>query len=108
MDEARDLAAAVEGRAGLRYPRELRERLTGYARHGRGQGASWLRLGEELGVPYGTLQRWVGSTERPAGFVTVRSTVAKGEGLALVSPAGWRIEGLSVSDVAALLRELQP
>jgi hypothetical protein len=40
--------------------------------------------------------------------VTVRSTVAKGEGLALVSPAGWRIEGLSVSDVAALLRELQP
>ncbi len=108
MDAMRVLAAAVEQRQGFRYTEELRERLTAYARDARGRGANWHQLGKELGVSSKTLHRWVGRSGGPARFVAVRPTATKGTGLALVSPAGWRIEGLSVSDVATLLREVRP
>jgi hypothetical protein len=108
MDEASELAAAVEAREGFRYEPKLRSRVAAYARQARDRGESWSQLSSTLGVPMHTLQRWAGPGKSPVGFVTVRSRATSSAGeLRLVSPAGWRIEGLSVSDVAVLLRELR-
>ena len=94
---------AVERRyRGQRYPTELRERLIEYARGRREHGASWTRIGAEVGVRGPTLRRWCGAEVDP--LVPVR--VVGPSGVAVVSPAGWRVEGLSAAEAAAFIRAM--
>ncbi len=131
MDEGQRLAASVKNRAGQRYRRELREQLVAYAKVGRGRGLSWEKLGAELGVKPKTLRRWFAelpratkrrtngskpsSNGKPGRLVSVRAVQAAAQpvvavasvgSVALVSPGGWRVEGLSVAEAAGLLREV--
>lgn len=63
-------------------------------------------LAAELGVAPGTVLRW--SNERVRAMVPVRVVPdATAERVAVVSPSGFRIEGLSLVDAVRLLRELQ-
>lgn len=128
---------------GHRYPTDLRRRIVALAGTRRRSGASWGRIGAEVGIRAETLRRWciaddgsgrrsdgrgvesrraVSSGERGAKDVPhesalttvetpslvpihVVSEVARAE-VMLVSPAGWRVEGLDLSALTTLLRSL--
>ena len=73
---------------------------------------AWERRRAQLGVSRATLDRWLG--EEPSGDSSpVREVVVReeeagaGAGLTLVTPKGFRIEGLAVADLSALVRSLR-
>jgi len=107
--ELRDeLAAAVAGQVGgeRRYPEELKRRAGAYTRARLASGMKRAAVAAELGVPPITLARWAAAV---SGFrtVAVEAEETKPTGrrdLVLVSPGGFRLEGLELSEVAALLR----
>jgi hypothetical protein len=94
---------------GVRYPAELRAEVVGLAREGQGVGMRGGALAKQLGLPPGTITRWGRHVPRrrlrririvptlPAVMLPLSAPV-------LVTPQGWRVEGL---DVATLLRVLQ-
>jgi hypothetical protein len=105
------LQACSRGRAprGVRYPAELRAEVVRLAREGQGAGVQAGALAKQLGLPAATITRWGGPAPHPrvrririaAGPPAVTASPAAP---VLVTPQGWRIEGL---DVATLLRVLQ-
>ena len=101
----------LERGRGRRYPAALRERIDAYVARRREQGASWAALGDELDVPWETLRRW-SRTPRASVMVPVEvvaptvGSVGSDDVVAVVSPSGWRLEGLDVRDAVAVLRAL--
>ena len=96
------------------FPSVLRERVAAYAL-ARRPGVSWGRLGECLTLSPSTVHRWCGqaaqaSSPGEAGAALVPVVVTPEEpvrsDLALVSPRGFRVEGLSLDDVVRLLDPL--
>jgi DNA invertase Pin-like site-specific DNA recombinase len=96
----RALKAHRPGR-GKRYGSKVKARVVEHARRRRAAGASWARIGEELGLKFETVRRWCGH-----GGMRRVEVVAEGGGLALVAPSGLRLEGLTVADAIAVLRAL--
>ena len=98
----------LERGRGRRYPAALRGRIDAYVARRREQGASWAAIGDELDVPLETLRRW-SKTPRVSAMVPVEvvaPTVDSDDIVAVVSPSGWRLEGLDVRDAVAVLRAL--
>jgi hypothetical protein len=96
---------------GVRYPEDLRREAIGLARTGLQEGKSLGRVAEELGLGPATLTRWLGRgwTGEPLRPVEVqRDEEEPGQAysLVVVTPSGWRIEGLRLADLAELLRAL--
>jgi hypothetical protein len=102
----RDLARVETGR-GRRYPAELRARVVSWANGRRAAGTSWEEIKRELGRRFDTVRRWcVDGTETKA-LVPVRVVAtAPARALSVVSPTGYRIDGLTPAEAAALLREI--
>jgi hypothetical protein len=103
------------------YPLEVRERLLAHAMRFRAGGLSWKRIGASVGVSGWVLERWSqGAQQGPTSpnpavsMVPVRVALEEsvpGEGTraqerVLWSPGGYRVEGLSLSDLTDLLRAL--
>jgi transposase len=92
---------------GKRYEAELKSRVVAFAQAQRGQGRSWGQVATELGLRFETLRRWCvkGSSSLPRAMrrVEIVADVASRR-LAVVSPGGLRIEGLTLEDAVALLR----
>jgi hypothetical protein len=98
-------------------PQELHAEVERYAALQRRAGASWRTIAGSVGVSASALQRW-GARERSsavrAGLRRVRvrrewvpsQTVASAT-LVLMSPSGFRVEGLGVAQALEMLRELQ-
>jgi len=112
---SREIGLARGGRKRWRCSAELRQRVAGYARERHAAGWSWEEVARELGVACSALRRWLeaGSKERPGALVpvSVRGAGFLGSGgsagaLTLVSPAGYRLEGLDLASAAKLLEEL--
>jgi transposase-like protein len=103
----RDLARVETGR-GRRYPAELRARVVTWARRRRAAGASWEEIKRELGQKFDTVRRWCVDHGETKALVPVRvvATQVPSRTLSVVSPAGFRIDGLSAAEAAALLREI--
>jgi hypothetical protein len=107
----RELSRVEKGR-GQRYPEQLRRRVMVWAAGRRAAGASWEQIKRELGQRFDTVRRWcvteASSSPRSRALVPVRvvddAPVART--VAVVSPAGFRVDGLTLSEAAALLREL--
>jgi transposase-like protein len=114
MEAPGRLAAAVGRRTKQTYSPELRRRIMSYVRDGRNRGDSWTQIIEQLGVPESTVQRWR-AAEEPVSIVPVRTVApvvdvvaaASATRLSIMSPGGWRIVDLTVSEAAQLLRELE-
>jgi hypothetical protein len=76
------------------------------------EGKSLGRVAEELGIGPATLTRWLGRrrTSEPLRPVKVQEGEEESSGqpfsLVVVTPSGWRIEGLRLADLAELLRAL--
>lgn len=95
------------GRVGRRYPAEMKAIAVALAEE---RGAEPLsRVASELGVSEPSLQRWIEQGE-PALFrpvaVELDSGRVPGCGLVLITPQGYRVEGLEAESLAALLRVL--
>lgn len=104
----REIGRLQRGR-GRRYPAALRARIASYAAKRRAEGETWASLRDELGVPWETLRRW--SIDGPRASVVPVEVIAPSpdrgdEVVAVVSPTGWRLEGLAVRDAVAVLRAL--
>ena len=99
-----------------RCPPELRSRIVEYARLHREQGRPIGEIAAGLGLVESTVARWLRRerSEGKAGFCSV-AIVASEEAPALPSPAalrlvtpqGYRVEGLDVDTLAYLLQVLR-
>jgi transposase-like protein len=94
---------------GKRYPRELKARIIEHARARRGEGVSWARIAQELGLAFETIRRWCVAVEaKPSRSMVPVRVVAEADerAVSVVSPAGHRIEGLTLQQAVAVLRAL--
>lgn len=105
----RDLLRAERGR-GKRLPAALRTRAAAWIRRQRSGGATLREICAELPLCYETVRRWA-ALPAPTTTALVPVAVApplgaEEPGLVLVSPAGFRVEGATVQQTIAILREL--
>jgi len=107
------VARSLSGRPGrgVRYREDLRQEAIVLAQTGLLEGKSLGRMAEELGIGPATLARWLerGGAGEPLRPVEVQREEAKPgqtSSLVVVTPSGWRIEGLRLADLPELLRAL--
>ena len=114
MREETRLKRALEtiGRGrGSRYPGELKERVVAFAAGRRQSGVTWETVSEELGLGLDTVRRWcvgLAGKRRSRALVPVRVTERQDTArlVSVVSPAGFRIDGLTLPEAVVALREL--
>lgn len=101
----------IAARPGRKFPAELRRRGRAFALAERRAGRSMAWIAETVGVSEQSVRRWVSDVEQRRSFVPVE--VARDDArrevdrsAVLVSPKGYRVEGLSLSEIAQLVREL--
>ncbi|MGC4089058.1 MAG: hypothetical protein QM756_45435 [Polyangiaceae bacterium] len=109
--ELRRALARVDRGRGKRYPEQLRKQVIAWATAQHAAGASWEQIKRELGQRFDTVRRWCeaegAAPPRSRALVAVKVVPdATERRVAVVSPAGFRVEGLTFSEAAALLREL--
>jgi transposase-like protein len=90
-----------------RYSRELREEAVAYVARRKRAGASVERIASELGVSSVSLSRWSRARENSVSLVPVE-IVANDERscLSLLTPRGYRVEGLSEASAVRLVERL--
>jgi transposase len=102
--------AGLERRGrGHRYPPELRARVIAYAVAHHADGVTVKEIGNDLGMDWRTVQRWMEGKHVP-GFeklVVHQDTHEPARGLVMHGPGGVRIEGLDADTVVELLRKLK-
>ena len=117
LEGGEELRAQLEqsrpARASAGYPHELRVRAGAWLRAQRVAGVSWDRLGEQLGVSRTTVRSWATAAKKArrssaTDFLAVEVQV---EPLlprqpTLVSPRGFRVEGLELGQLVELLGQL--
>lgn len=117
----RELAAhrRRNGSQRARTPTELKRRILAFADEARSAGWGWQEIAEAVGVHRKTFGSWRstagatpatsmipveivddGSVSRSSSSTDSRRSVS------VVSPSGWRVEGLDVASAATLLRSL--
>ena len=108
-------ALAALGKRGrtTRIPDEVRALVLRYARQQRRRGVSWRAIGSELDLSASAIQRWArrqtGRRIRRAVAmvpVQVRGERLEESGLAVVTPSGMRVEGLSLEAAVHVLQQL--
>jgi transposase-like protein len=113
-----DLKRRAAQRKNSRYPEEFRQDAVRLVDRLRKAGWTQNRISREMEVPWVTLRRWrskqssTATTEVPESFRPVAiveepaAPETENEGVALVSPSGWRIEGLTVTEAVEAARRL--
>lgn len=110
----RERESLISRGLGLRVPGSLRSLAVRYGRWSLSRGSSVVSASARLGLSRLTLSRWLDEPgpESPESFreVVVRPSpgaLGSGSGLTLVTPEGFRIEGLDGSSALSLLRSLR-
>jgi len=106
------MEAARAGRRRAKMSVELKTAVGAYCLQRRAAGARWKEIATELGVGANQLRVWSRANHRSRPKLRrVRVLVAPSSvtnvGLCLELPGSARVTGLTVADVAALLRELR-
>jgi len=110
--EAEELRRELDGvtsRHGRCFPPELAERAGRWIAARRAEGATVSEIGEELGLGDNTVRSWCKRASSPTTRALVPVQVvpdAPARTVSIVSPAGFRIDGLSLGDAVALLKAL--
>lgn len=108
----RRLAAEHTGRG---YPQAFRQRAVKLEARLKKQGWTRRRIVDALGVSRPTLRRWLkmdGDDASPASSapglrpVQIAASTVAGHKLSVVSPGGWRIEGLGLGELVELMEAL--
>lgn len=91
-----------------RYSREERDAIVAQARSMRAEGMTLGAIVSEVGVSQMTLSKWFKEAHPAPAFlpVVIGPTKAACAGLSLVTPAGYRIEGLTIDALMALLSRI--
>ena len=119
-EERKRLREAIAARPHLRHrlSPERRARATAYARRRKAEGATASSIADELGVSQPTVGHWLAGGRSGAlvvaGRIPTRSERLREvvvderrvSALRIVSPAGYRLEGLSLEEAAMVLRAL--
>jgi hypothetical protein len=88
----------------------VRAEVLAYARHERAAGRSWARIASTVGLSAGALANWAQSPPPARRLMPVAvaplAPEIPGAALVVVSPGGYRVEGLDVPTATALLRAL--
>jgi transposase-like protein len=98
------------GRVGIRrgrcFSEELKGRATAWIVRRRAAGVRVAEVASELGLSAGTVLKWSarGKSARALVPVEVIAEPSTGKSVSVISPAGFRIEGLSLLEAAALLK----
>ena len=93
---------------GKRYDAALKRRVIAFAEAQRKLGRSWAQISKELGIAFETVRRWCIATTaigRMREVHIVEEKLAVPE-ITVFAPSGYRVEGLSIKEAAALLRAL--
>ena len=109
-------ALAALGKRGrtTRIPDDVRAMVVRYARQQRRRGVSWRTISTELGLSATAMQRWAKRRERSRSRraaamvlpVQVREERLDERSLAVVTPSGMRVEGLSLEGAVRVLQQL--
>ncbi len=116
-DPATEVSAALAalGKRGrtTRIPDDVRAMVVRYARQRRHRNVPWQTIASELGVSASAMQRWAKRRERPRPRraaamvpVQVREEPLEERGLAVVTPSGLRVEGLSLEAAVHMIQQL--
>ena len=104
------VAALGRTRRNEAIPLALRAELIAHAREARSRGEGWGAIAGALGVSATGLQRWLATAARHRApqlrRVQLTAAPAPASALCVLSPSGYRVEGLGVAEAAALLRAL--
>lgn len=107
LEEVRLAVAALGLRARTtRVPDEVRRKIAPYVRAQRARGRSWEAIAREVGFSKSGLQRWTGKGPRLRRVRVVAHRAVAPERVSLVSPQGYRIEGLSLEQALGALARL--
>lgn len=103
----------VVGR-GKRYPESLRQLAVSFAVEAEAAGWTASRIARHLGVASATLERWCATQSIVGSGGQMREVVVRDDvpslaalGPTLVTPEGYRIEGLRQEELAEILRALR-
>ena len=93
-----------------RIPDAVRAEVLAYAHRERAAGRSWAGIAAAVGLSAGALKNW-SQTPAPARrlvpvAVATPAPAGPGPALVVVSPGGYRVEGLDLPTATALLRAL--
>jgi len=109
----RDMVAALDRRLPTTpYPAEIRHRVGRYAQRRRDQGCSWHAIARETGISINALQKWTAAVREsrpPTGLVPVQIRPCSEETIpapVLITPGGYRVEGLDLAGCALLLQSV--
>ncbi len=109
-DLRRELAPRVRG-PGRHYPDKLRARITRWARGQLDDGAGLRAVASALGVHRETLRRWTTDEDDAPRLALVPVEVVAddppGSTVSVVSPSGFRIDGLTLDEAIAALARLR-
>ena len=94
------------GQTRWRCPAKLRDEIVGFARERRREGVSVMKVAKELGVSESGLNRWLQKADGRLRSVRVIEKPSSRDRLVLFTPGGYRLEGLSSSSAADVLRRL--
>ncbi len=94
-----------------RVPSTVREIVLEYASEQRANGVNWREIATAVGLSSTVIKRWAGIEKRPSRKlvpVAVREDHASNgnRALALVTPSGIRVEGLTFGDATGILKTL--
>lgn len=125
-EELRRRVAEIQSRKPTRrrYPEDLRQAVSSYARERLCHGARHAEICGELFLSPATMMRWMRQSppetpgQRPAGIFRAVAVVREelrprienifsAASCSLTSPEGYRVEGLGVEQIVYLLRELR-
>ena len=100
----------VEGRQGRCFPPELKLRAARWIAEQRSGGARVADIAAALGLAEGTVLRWSSEAKRAPMRALVPVEVVPdpvaARTVSIVSSSGFRVDGLSLLEAAALLRAL--
>lgn len=111
----REVEAAGPQSPGRRLPEELKQRITQWTRRALEEGLATLKIAEMIGISWKSLARWLGgrapTRKTPAKKLRVVSVLERRPSVApasavLRSPSGYVVEGLDVTTLVELLRQL--
>ena len=96
---------------GFRYPESFQKQVAQYARGQIGR-YSKNQISKTVGIPWVTIGRWMEQIEGQTntGLVPVRITASELQtkpSVSMVTPEGWRIEGLSVDQTCRILERMR-
>jgi len=90
---------------GRPYSAGIRGAVVEFGQRRRADGATWKQIASELGMPFDTVRRWCLDAPAMRRVVVVADESPRGN-VAVASPAGHRIEGLTLEQAIAVLRAL--